>query len=77
MKNSLENVSYFQYFCSKHRLLVHVRGGSNEYPKSMFWSKIRKKIGIPLYRPVLLYKVGFKGIYFSWTCFPDALHICA
>ena len=31
------------------------RGGSNEYPQSMFWSKIRK-IGIPLHTPVLLYK---------------------
>ena len=33
------------------------RGGSNEYPQSMFWSK-NKKIGIPLYTPVLLYKSG-------------------
>ena len=27
-------------FCSKHRLLG--RGGSNEYPQSMFWSKNKK-----------------------------------
>ena len=27
---------YFSYFCSKHR------GGSNEYPQSMFWAEIRK-----------------------------------
>ena len=33
------------------------RGGSNEYPQSMFWSK-NKKIGIPLQTPVLLYKSG-------------------
>ena len=33
------------------------RGGSNEYPQSMFWSKIRK-IGIPLHTPNLLYKSG-------------------
>ena len=33
------------------------RGGSNEYPQSMFWSKIRK-IGIPLHTPVLLHKSG-------------------
>ena len=31
------------------------RGGSNEYPQSMFWSK-NKKIGILLQTPVLLYK---------------------
>ena len=36
------------------------RGGSNEYPQSMFWSKNKKnrKIGIPLYTPVLLYESG-------------------
>ena len=33
------------------------RGGSNEYPQSMFWSK-NKKIGLPLHTPVLLYKSG-------------------
>ena len=36
------------------------RGGSNEYPQSMFWSK-NKKIGIPLHTPVLLYKSGVQG----------------
>ena len=33
------------------------RGGSNEYPQSMFWSKNKKK-SIPLHTPVLLYKNG-------------------
>ena len=33
------------------------QGGSNEYPQSMFWTKIRK-IGIPLHTSVLLYKSG-------------------
>ena len=33
------------------------RGGSNEYPQSMFWRKIRK-IGISLRTRVLLYKSG-------------------
>ena len=52
------------------------RGGSNEYPQSMFWSnlcfgaKIRK-ISIPLHTPVLLYKSGHKGVFISRTCFPD------
>ena len=37
------------------------RGGSNEYPQSMFW----KKIGIP-YIPQFCYmKVGFKGVFLS------------
>ena len=35
----------------------------------MFWIK-NKKNGIPLHTPVSLYiKVGYKGVYFSWTCF--------
>ena len=37
------------------------RGGSNEYPQSMFWSKNKKKIGIPLQTPVFLYKRGVEG----------------
>ena len=38
------------------------RGGSNEYPQSIFGAKIRK-IDIPLHTQVLLYniKVGFGG----------------
>ena len=36
-----------------------------------FGAKIRK-IGIPLYTPVLLYiKVGFQGVFLARTCFPD------
>ena len=42
------------------------RGGSNEYPQSMFWSKNKKIIGIPLHTPVLLYKRGVQeGIHFT------------
>ena len=33
------------------------QSGSNKYPQSMFWRKIRK-ICIPLHTPVLLYKSG-------------------
>ena len=29
-----------------------------EYPQSMFWSKKKKKIGIPLHTPVLLHENG-------------------
>ena len=46
------------------------RGGSNEYPQSMFWSKI-----IPLHYSILQFcykQVGFKGVYITRTCFPDA-----
>ena len=48
------------------------RGGSNVYPQSMFWSKIRK-IGIPLHTPVFLYKSGVHGVYFTRTCFRDEI----
>ena len=33
------------------------RGGSNEYPQSMFWAEIRKI----MYTPVPLYKSGVQG----------------
>ena len=35
--------------------------GSNEYPQSMFWAEIRKIMNTPV-NPVLLYRVGFKGV---------------
>ena len=34
------------------------RGSSNEYPKSMFWTKNKKK-GVPMHTPVLLYNRGY------------------
>ena len=38
---------------------------SNEYPRCLFWIKIRK-LGIPLQTPVFLYKSGVKGgIHFT------------
>ena len=46
------------------------RGGSNEYPQSMYWSK-NKKNSKPLQAPVFLYKSGEQGVYISRTCFPD------
>ena len=44
------------------------RGGSNEYPQSMFWSKNRYT---PAYPSFFYIKVGLKGVYISRTCFPD------
>ena len=46
------------------------RGGSNEYPQSMFWSKNKKKV-YPC-KPQLYYiKVGCKGVYITRTCYHD------
>ena len=47
------------------------RGGANKYTQSMFWC-INKKIKVYPCRPQFFYiNKGFKGVYFSWTCFPD------
>ena len=37
-----------------------LRGGSNEYPQSTFWIKIKKKC-TPLYSPVFLHNWGRMG----------------
>ena len=48
-----------------------LRGGSNEYPQSMFWRNNKNKYTL---MPQLCYiKVGFKGVNMSWTCHPDDL----
>ena len=46
--------------------------GSNECIQSMFRSK-NTIIGIPPHTPVLLIKVGFKGVFISQTCFRDVM----
>ena len=46
------------------------RGGSNEYPQSMFKSKNKKIMSC---KPQFYYiKVGCKGVYISRTCLHDA-----
>ena len=47
------------------------RGGSNEYPQSMFWSKNKKNRYTPAYPSFANIKVGFKGVYITRTCFHD------
>ena len=47
------------------------RGGSNEYPQSMLWSKNKKNKVYPC-KPQFCYKkVGFKGVKITRTRFPD------
>ena len=46
------------------------RGSSNKYPQSMFWIKNMKNRFTPT-NPFFYRKVGFKGVYFSWTFFGD------
>ena len=60
MKNFNRKYLIFFYFCSKHRVWVHVRLGEAVLTSThilCFGAKIRK-IGIPLHTPVLLYKSG-------------------
>ena len=62
---------YFPVFCSNHRLWVHVRTASPGEAvltcthNLCFGAQIRK-IGIPLYTPVFLYKSGIQwGIHYT------------
>ena len=48
------------------------RGGSNEYPQSMFWSK-NKKYVYPSKPHIFYIKVGCKGVFITRTCYPDGM----
>ena len=65
-KFSDKNFLYFSYFCSKHRLGYSLepprRGGSNEYPQSMFLSRNKKNNVYPCKPQFYYIKVGFKGV---------------
>ena len=50
------------------------RGGSNEYPQSMFWSKNKKNRYTPVKPQFFYIKVGFKGVNISRTYFPDDIY---
>ena len=66
-KNDNFQMIFFSYFCSKHRLWVHVRTAS---VKSMFWSKT-KKTGYACKPKFYFIKVGCKGVFVTRTCFRD------
>ena len=52
------------------------RGGSNEYPQSMFLSRNKKNNVYPC-KPQFYYtKVGFKGVKIIQACFRDILNLC-
>ena len=50
------------------------RGGSNEYPQSMFWSKYKKKV-YPCKPKFYYIKVGCKGVFVTRTCFRDGMSL--
>ena len=55
----------------KYSLEPPHRGGSNEYPQSMFLSR-NKKNSVHPFKPQFYYiKVGFKGVKIIKACFRD------
>ena len=47
------------------------RGGFDEYPPSMFWSKNMKNRYTSPYPSFAYIKVGYKGVFITRTHFPD------
>ena len=47
------------------------RGGSNEYPQSMFLSRNNKNNVYPCKPQFYYIKVGFKGVKIIYACFRD------
>ena len=47
------------------------RGGYNEYPQSVFWSKNKKNRYSPAYPSFSYIQVGCEGLHIARTCFPD------
>ena len=60
-----QKIKHFSYFCSKHRLWYSLeppcRGGSNEYPQSMFLSRNKKNNVYPCKPQFYYIKVGLRG----------------
>ena len=50
------------------------RGGSKEYPQTMFWSKNKKNMFTRV-NPFFYIKVGCKWVFITRTCYPDALYL--
>ena len=55
---------------------LNIDVGTNEYPQSMFWIKNKQTTCIftPLVPKFFYLKVGCKGVYITWQCFPDGLN---
>ena len=72
MKNSdIFNISAQNIDCG-YSLELPRRGGSNEYPQSMFLSRKKKNNVYPCKPQFYYIKVGFKGVKIIKACFRDA-----
>ena len=47
------------------------RGGSNEHPQSMLWSKNKKNRMYHFKHQFFHIKVGLKGVFIAQICLPD------
>ena len=75
MKNFNTFLTFAQNIDCGYTLEPPQRGGSNEYPQSMFWSKNKKKKTCkPQFYCI---KVGCKGVFVTRTCFRDARNTCS
>ena len=74
MKISLEKYDVFNIYAQnidcRYMLEPPRQGGSNEYPQSIFWIKIRK-IVYPSIPQIHTINVGFKGVFIAWTLLHD------
>ena len=51
------------------------RGGSNEYPQSMFWADIWNIMYTPVNPSFYYIKVWFKGVKIILACFRDGISL--
>ena len=71
MKNSdIFKISAQNINCC-YSLEPHQRGGSNEYPQSIFSSRNKKNNVYPCKPQFYNVKVGFKGVKIILVCFRD------
>ena len=65
----MKNFDTFEFFAQNidcgYTLEPHRRGGSNEYPRSMFWINNKKNRYTPIQHSYTVYniKVGYNGVY--------------
>ena len=75
MKFSAEKIDIFLIFAQNidcgYSLEPPRRGGSNEYPQSMFWSKNKKNRYTPANPSFTIQKWGLRGVFIARACFPD------
>ena len=69
-KSDIFHISAQNIDC-RYSLEPHRRGGSNEYPQSMFLSCNKENNVYPCKPQFYYIKVGFKGVKIIWACFPD------